>query len=314
MAVHDLVLGTMYFGTRTSPGDSYAQLDGFLEAGGSTIDTANCYAFWQPDGGEGGQSESVIGDWLREHPGVRDQLVIATKVGVTPRDGQLEGLSRDVILSQCNRSLERLGIDSIDVYWAHGQDLDTPVAETVGAFGQLVSDGVVSRLGVSNHPAWRVEQARQIAEREGVAGYELIQQTASYVDPRPRAAVEGKDHRFGFVTDETIDLCASEGLELWSYSPLIQGSYDRDDRPFPTAYDHAGTTSRLAALTEIAAELDVRLGQLVLAWLMHQQPRIRPIVGVSTLAQLDEAIDAARIELDDNQLTRLNEAGITQES
>lgn len=308
MAVGELVLGTMYFGTRISAADSSAQLDRFVAEGGTTIDTANCYAFWQPDAGDGGQSETVIGQWLRDNPGVRDGLEIASKVGATPRSGGLEGLSAAVIGVESERSLERLGLDHLDVYWAHSDDRSVDPEETVVAFGELVSRGLVGRLGASNHPAWRVEQGRRIADRLGVAGYELVQQSASYVDPRPRAAVPGKDHRFGFATDETRDLCLSEGLELWSYSPLVQGSYDRADRPFPQVYDHPGTSLRLAALQRVGDRHGVRRGQVVLAWLLHQTPVIRPIVGVSSVEQLDEAIAAARLRLSAADLAELDDA------
>lgn len=296
----------MYFGTRTPVPDAHAQLDRFVAAGGTTIDTANCYAFWEPDAGDGGQSESAIGSWLAANPGARDELVIASKVGATPRGDDLEGLSRSTVVREFNGSLERLGLDRLDVYWAHADDRTTPLAETVAVLGGLVNEGRIDRLGVSNHPAWKVAKAREIARTTGVPGYELIQQSATYVEARPGAPVPGKHHRFGFATDETLDLCASEGLELWSYSPLVQGSYDRDDRPFPEAYDHPGTTRRLALLDELADRYGVRRGQLVLAWLLHQQPLIRPIIGVSTPEQLDEALAAAELVLDPDDVARMS--------
>lgn len=306
MATSDLVLGTMYFGTRTDEATSFALLDRFVEAGGTTIDTANCYAFWQSDTGAGGQSEALIGRWLAANPGLRDDLVLATKVGQEPREPGVfeapwEGLSAPVVQREFERSRERLGVETIDVYWAHGEDRTVDLAETVGAFGQLVADGGVRRLGISNHPTWRVEQARGIAPAQGLEPFGLLQLTTSYVEPRPGAAVPGKDHRFGFATDETADyLMTHPQLEAWAYSPLIQGSYDRSDRPLPQAYDHPGTTRRLAALRAVADELGVRPGQVVLAWLLTPtatRPAWRPIAGVSSLAQLDEALAAAELEL-----------------
>src|SRR5262245_22144346 len=185
-----LVLGAMYFGTRTDRATSYALLDRYVEAGGTTIDTVNCYAFWAGDTGAGGQSEAVIGDWLRANPGLRDRLTIATKVGVEPAtpgdfDGPVEGLSAEVVERECARSLERLGLDRIDLYWAHGEDRSVPLAETVAAFGALLSRGLVSRLGVSNHPTWRVEEARALATAQGVQPFTALQLTTSYVRPRP---------------------------------------------------------------------------------------------------------------------------------
>ena len=286
----DLVLGTMYFGTRTDEATSFALLDRFVGAGGRILDTANCYSFWSSPTGHGGQSEALIGRWLAANPGLRDELVIATKVGVEPTDdGGVEGLSAAVIQRESARSLERLGVDAIDLYWAHGEDRATDLEETVAAFGALVSAGVVRRLGVSNHPTWRVERARAIAERLGVEPWTALQLTTSYVEPRPGAPVPGKDHRFGFVSDETVDyLDEHPELELWVYSPLVQGSYDRADRPFPDAYDHPGTTERLAELTHRAEALGVPRSRVVLAWMLARG--WKPIVGVSSLEQLDSAL------------------------
>jgi aryl-alcohol dehydrogenase-like predicted oxidoreductase len=306
----DLILGAMYFGTKTDRATSYALLDRFVEAGGRTIDTANCYAFWASATGAGGQSEALIGEWLRENPGLRDSLTIATKVGVEPSGaGMAEGLSADVVVSACALSQERLGIDVIDVYWAHGEDRSVELAETVAAFGALVANGSVRRLGISNHPVWRVEQARAIARTNGTEPFTALQLTTSYVRPRPDVAVPGKDHRFGFVNDETADyLTEHPELELWAYSPLVQGSYDRTDRPFPDAYDHPGTTRRLAVLTEVAETIGATRGQVVLAWLMRSTPTIRPIVGVSSLDQLDEAMAASSLDLTSAQLDALDAA------
>ena len=291
----DLVLGTMYFGTRTDEVTSYALLDRYVEAGGRILDTANCYSFWSSPTGHGGQSEALLGRWLSANPGLRDELTIATKVGVEPVDGGgVEGLSAPVIEREAARSLERLGVDTIDVYWAHGEDRATDLEETVGAFGALVARGAVRRLGVSNHPTWRVERARAIAARLGVEPWTALQLTTSYVDPRPGAKVPGKDHRFGFVSDETLDyLDEHPEIELWVYSPLVQGSFDRADRPFPEAYDHPGTTQRLAELSARAEELGVPRSRLVLAWMLERG--WRPIVGVSTLEQLDSALAAASL-------------------
>ena len=293
----DLILGTMYFGTRTDEATSYALLDRYVEAGGRVLDTANCYSFWTSPTGHGGQSEALLGRWLAANPGLRDELVIATKVGVEPTDdGGIEGLSAPVIERESARSLERLGIDAIDLYWAHGEDRSTDLEETVAAFGALVERGVARRLGVSNHPTWRVERARAVAARLGVAPYTALQLTTSYVEPRPGAPVPGKDHRFGFVSDETIDyLELHPDMELWVYSPLIQGSFDRADRPLPEAYDHPGTTERLATLRRLADERGVPASQVVLAWMLAKG--WKPIVGVSTIEQLDSALGAASLDI-----------------
>lgn len=309
-----LVLGTMYFGTRTDEVTSRALLDRFVEAGGRTIDTADCYSFWTSDTGAGGQSEAVIGRWLADHPGLRDELVIATKIGVEPVepgrfDGPVEGLSAQVVHREVFRSMERLGLDRLDLLWAHAEDRDTELTETVAAMGALVSSGVVRRLGASNHATWRVERARRIAADLGVEPYTAIQPTTSYVHPRPGAQVPGKDHPFGFLTPEGIDHARENHLEIWAYSPLVQGSYDRADRPFPEEYDHPGTTRRLGALARVADELAARPSQVVLAWLLRQDPPVRPILGVSSVEQLDSALAAGRLELDEDALDELDQPG-----
>ena len=290
-----LVLGTMYFGTRTDEADSFALLDRFVAAGGRILDTANCYSFWMSATGHGGQSEALLGRWLAANPGLRDELVIATKVGVEPAaDGGPKACPHRSSSASRRAACERLGLDTIDLYWAHGQDLHTELEETVAAFGGWSSR---ASYGGSGSPTTRpggVERGRAIAAGLGVEPWTALQLTTSYVDPRPRAQVPGKDHRFGFVTDETVDYLEEHPeVDLWVYSPLVQGSFDRDDRPFPEAYDHPGTTSRLATLNAVAAERDVPASQVVLAWLVAQG--WQPIVGVSTVEQLDSALASDRI-------------------
>lgn len=306
-----LVLGTMHFGTKTDGATSFALMDRYVDAGGRTLDTANCYAFWANPTGAGGQSEQTVGAWLRANAGIREGLTIATKVGQEPaRAGDFtewEGLAPDVIATQFERSRERLGIDVVDVYWAHGEDRSTPMPDVVAALGSLVARGKVSRLGVSNHPTWRVEQARRLAAEQGVEPFTALQLTTSYVRPRPDTQVPGKDHRFGFVSDETIDyLETHDDLECWAYSPLIQGAYDRDDRPLPEVYDHPGTTRRLSALRSVADELGAQPGQVVLSWLVQGSPSMRPIVGASSLEQLDAALAAP--QLSEEHMARLDSA------
>ena len=305
--ITDLVLGTMYFGTRTDRATSFALLDRFVEAGGTTIDTANCYAFWVSGTGHGGQSEALIGEWLRANPGLRERLTLATKVGVEPLDGGgVEGLGADTVRREARRSLERLGVDRIDLYWAHGEDRRTPIEETTEALGELVTAGTVGRVGISNHPTWLVERSRAHALARGLEPASALQLTTSYVAPRPGAAVEGKDHRFGWVTEETRDYVEQHPeVEVWAYSPLIQGAFDREDRPFPDAYFHPGTTARLATLAGVAGRLGVAPSVVVLAWLVRRG--ISPIIGVSSVDQLESALAAGDLALDDDLMAQLDE-------
>lgn len=314
MAISGLVLGTMYFGTTVDEATSHAILDAFAEAGGTTIDTANSYSFWRSDTGRGGQSEAVIGRWLARNPGVRERLVIATKVGVEPapggKGGEVEGLAPYVIRREVERSRERLGVDTIDVYWAHADDRATPLDDTVSALGELVRNGAVRRLGASNYATWRVERARAMAEARGVEPFTALQLADSYVRRRPDAPDAAHYHRFGAVSHETRDyLDVHPEMELWIYTPLLRGAYDRADRELPDSYRHPGTTRRLAVLGEVAGAVGASPGQVVLSWLMHPERRVRPIVGVSSVRQLRDALEAAELVLDPADRARLDAAG-----
>lgn len=180
-----------------------------------------------------------------------------------------------------------------------------PLPETLGALAGLAAAGTVGRLGCSNHPLWRVERARQVAGANGWAGYTALQLRHSYLQPRPGAPVPGTI-RFGWVTDEVLDYVQSDpALSLWAYTPLLRGAYARPER-LPEAYQHPGTTRRLAALDAVAAELGATRNQVVLAWLAGGDPPVTPIVGVSTTAQLEEALGGVSLVLTDSQRRRLD--------
>ncbi|YAL84710.1 aldo/keto reductase [Dermacoccaceae bacterium W4C1] len=289
---------------------SFAQLDRFVERGGTWLDTADCYSFWTDPSGHGGQSEAVIGRWLAANPGVREQIRISTKVGVEPTDDGPQGLSAPVVSAGIEGSLERLGTDHVDLYWAHGEDRSTPTEEVVAAFDATVSAGQTRRIGLSNHPVWRVEQARSLARGSGRTTFSALQLRDSYLSPRPDVPVEGSDHPFGMVSPETLDYVAEhDDIDLWVYTPLLLGAYDRADRDFTAAYDHPGTTARVAALKQVATELGVPAGQVVIAWLTGGAVPRRPIVGGSQVAHLDSAIDGALLTLTADQRETLDNAG-----
>lgn len=302
----------MFFGIRQDERTSFELLDRFVDGGGTMIDTSNNYAFWEDPTGHGGAAERVLGAWFAARPGMRDRVYLSTKVGAEPRvpggyPDNVEGLSATAIKAAIQGSLERLRTDRVDLYWAHIEDRSVPVDETAGAFGELVAGGLVGRLGASNHATWRVEQARAAARSLGVAGYTALQLRHSYVVPRPGVLVHG--HRFGSVSDETLDYAASERLDIWAYTTLLEGAYVRADRPLPEGYDHPGTTRRLAVLDDVASELGVTRNQVVLAWLSGGSPAITPIVRVSSAAQLDEALAGARLTLSAEQRARMDAAG-----
>lgn len=306
----DMALGAMYFGTRLDERASFELLDRFAGGGGTLIDTSDAYAFWADPTGVGGASERLLGRWFAARPGVRDRIQLSSKVGAQPcgpggYPDNVEGLSAAAIKAAIQGSLKRLGTDRIDLYWAHVEDRSVPLEETVAAFGELVAAGVVARVGASNHPTWRVERARQAARARGVAEYSALQLRYSYLKPRPGALVH--DHPHGSVTDETLDYAHAERLDIWAYTPLIEGGYVRPERR-NEGYDHPGTIRRLAALDEVADELGATRNQVVLAWLIGGDPAITPLVGVSSPAQLDEAMAGARLTLSDDQRHRLNAA------
>jgi aryl-alcohol dehydrogenase-like predicted oxidoreductase len=311
--IENLALGAMLFGTVQDERRSFELLDRFVDAGGVWIDTANCYAFWEDPTGFGGQSEALLGRWMASRPGVRDRVKISTKVGCEPTVAgrfpeTAEGLSAEVIKDGIEGSLRRLGTDHVELYWAHKPDPATPLEETVAAFDELVSAGSVGRLGCSNYPVWQVERARQIARAHGSAGFTAVQQHHTYLQPRPgtRPTVV---HRFGAVTDEVLHYLEHQpDMALWAYTPLLSGRYTRADKPLPAEYDHPGTARRLAVLDEVAAETGTNGNQVVLAWLTGGNPTATPIVGVSTVKQLDEAVAGVSLELTAEQRERLDSA------
>ncbi|WP_406312492.1 aldo/keto reductase [Streptosporangium sp. NBC_01639] len=304
-----LALGTIPFGTVLDDRATFAILDRFADAGGSLLDTANNYPFWK-DGATGDESELAIGRWLAAR-GNRDRVVLSTKCGARPTVpgdrtlGSAEGLSAAAIGLAAEGSLRRLGTDHIDVYWAHIEDRSVPLEETLGAFAELAGAGKVREIGASNIATWRLERARALSRANGWPAYTNVQLRHTYLRPRPGARPAEGGHVL--VQDETIDYLRSEsGITLWAYNTLMSGAYTRRDRPIPEIYDHPGTTRGLAVLREVAGELGVTVNQVVLAWLTGGDHPVVPIVGVSSLAQLEEALGAVDLKLDEELRTRLD--------
>lgn len=311
--VPPIALGAMLFGTRHDDAESFDLLDAYVDGGGVWIDTADCYAFWADDSGRGGQSEQVLGRWLAARPGMRERVRIATKVGCEPLwpgsyPERSTGLGGDVVRGVARQSLERMGIDHIDLFWVHRDDRATPLPEIVDAFGGLVADGTVGRWGCSNVALWRFERAAALARAAGLAEPSAFQLRFSYLQPRPMVRDHLHDHRFGWLTDDHVDHAEQTGTGLWAYSPLMGGAYDRDDRPVPEGFDHPGTTRRLAVLAEVAAELGVSRSEVVLAWMAGGTPQVAPVAGVSTVAQLEAALRGVRLTLPPELRTRLDAA------
>jgi aryl-alcohol dehydrogenase-like predicted oxidoreductase len=305
--VSTLCLGTMIFGTVVDEPASFAILDRFREAGGTFLDTADCYSFWI-DGATGRESEELVGRWLASR-GCRDEMVIATKLGAQPdpeRGGDwprnAEGLSRTTIRAAALGSRERLGVERIDLLFAHIEDKTVGLEETVAGFGALVAEGVVGAVGCSNHTTSRIKRARVSARVQGVAGFRAVQQRHSFLRPRP-----GAD--FGFqeaADDELLELVrAEDDLTLLAYSPLLSGCFTREDRDVPAEYESPENAKRIQDLRDVAAELGVTANQAALAWLLRGDPPVLPVIGVSTVAQLEESLGAFDVRFADEQLARL---------
>jgi len=303
LRVSNLCLGTMHFGTRDDESTSYAMLDQYVEGGGNFLDTANMYAMWQ---GNGGESETLIGKWVKDR-GNRDDLVIASKVGFAYQDVP-KSSKPEIIEAECEKSLKRMGLDVIDIYYAHRDDRDTPLEAQLEAFDKLVRAGKVRYIGASNFRAWRLAEAAGISNAHGWAAFCCVQQRYTYLRPRV-------DADFVFQTscnDDLLDYCREKQFQLLAYSPQLGGAYTRSDRPFPPQYDHADTQSRLAVLNEVAEEAHATPGQVVLAWLIAHD--VVPLIGASTADQMAENLAASTLTLSPEQMSRLDEAGASHDT
>ena len=309
-----LSLGAMRFGTTTDEPTSFAVLDRYVEAGGTFIDTSGNYAFWV-NHDQGGQSEELLGRWRRSR-GIGDEIVIATKAGARPLApgtsfiDNPEGLAAKVLRESAQRSRERLGVDHLDLYYAHIEDPKTPLQETVEGFAELVADGTVGMLGVSNHWAWKVERSRSLAAAAGLPGYEVLQYQHSYL--RGRSDLPGSlspDGNQGAVSGDLLSyLRAEPSLTLIAYSPLLNGAYTNQNKPLSAGYDHPGTAARLAALRQVAEQTGATVNQVVLAWLIGGEIPVIPLVGATSVAQLEESLAAVDLELTADQRTLLDDA------
>jgi aryl-alcohol dehydrogenase-like predicted oxidoreductase len=296
-----LCLGTMHFGTRDDERRSFAVLDRYVEAGGNFLDTANMYAMWI---GQGGESEALQGKWMRERKN-RSDLVITSKVGFQYQDVPTSNRP-ELIEAECDKSLKRLGVDCIDLYYAHRDDRKTPLEAQLEAFDKLVRAGKVRYVGASNFRAWRLAEAEGISKAHGWAAFCCVQQRYTYLRPRV-------DADFAFQTscnDDLLEYCRERKFPLLAYSPLLGGAYQRDDRPIPIQYDHADSHARLAVLKEVAKELHAEPNQVVLAWMVARG--IVPVTGASSPAQLSTSLEAVALPLSDGQLERLHQAGAPQ--
>jgi len=300
-----MILGGNVFGWTVDRDASFRILDAFVDRGGTMIDTADVYSAWV-DGHQGGESETIIGEWLRRS-GKRDQVLIATKVGMLPGDGGAK-LAPARIAAAAEASLRRLGTGHIDLYYAHQDDEDTPQADYLAAFGRLIDAGKVRVLGASNFRAMRLKSALDLATSAGLPRFHALQPEYNLVS---RHKYEG----------ELQNLCVEHNIGVAPYYGLaagfLTGKYrstadlSKSVRGGGMAELLAGKGAAvLAAMDEVAAETGATLPQIALAWLAAQEGVVAPIASATSVEQLDELVGAWQLSLTAEQLARLTDAGV----
>jgi aryl-alcohol dehydrogenase-like predicted oxidoreductase len=298
-----LALGGNVFGWTADERTTFEVLDRFVDAGFSLIDTADVYSKWVP-GNVGGESETLIGQWL-ESRNKRDRVLVATKVGGELAPGR-KGLSARHIKGAAEDSLRRLRTDYIDLYQAHYDDPTVGFEETLRAFGDLIAAGKVRAIGVSNHDVGRLRAALEISKTHDLPQYQTLQPLYNLYD---RQEFEQK----------FAPLCREEGLGVINFyslaSGFLTGKYRTEQDVSASARQRSNRkymTERgfriLQALDNVAARMGAKPAQIAIAWLIAQANVTAPIVSATSVAQLEELIAAVRLTLDEEALTLLNEA------
>ena len=322
-SVSQFALGCMLMGTVIDKPTSFAILDHFMNEGGNFLDTANCYAWWIGNGQfVGDESESMLGEWMQARKN-RADVFLATKAGARLKNPkrlwdaqgnaqwhltqeEFEYLAPATIRQTIEGSLRRLQTDYIDLYYAHIDDRKTPLEETLDMLNQLVKEGKVKYIACSNYRTWRLERARQISAAHGWTPYIAIQQQYSYFRPKVNADFGTTIHADAELMDY---LQANEEVALLAYSPILKGIYDdqkkREASYLWPSFNTEDSRIRLETLNKMAQEIGVSNSQLVLAWLLHHQPRVIPILGMSKLEHIYENLKAADIHLSDKQMALL---------
>ena len=309
LAVAPVALGGNVFGWTADEQVSFDLLDAFVDAGGTMIDTADVYSAWVP-GHKGGESETVIGNWLKRDPAKRDRIVIATKVGFL--DGKIEdgeyvaSLEPTVIARAAEASLARLGVDSIDLYYQHRDNPEVPLADSLGAFDALRRAGKIRAIGLSNFTAPRVEEALAVSIAHGFDQPAALQNWYNLVE---RGKYEG----------ELQDVTVGRGLAMFPYYSLangfLSGKYrskadlGQSPRGLRSAEYLEGKGPRvLAAMEEVAAETKAAMATIALAWLKVQPGITAAIASATSMTQLSELIAALSLDLSPGQIEALNAA------
>jgi aryl-alcohol dehydrogenase-like predicted oxidoreductase len=306
LKVSALCLGGNTFGWTTDQAASEAVLDAYVEGGGNFVDTADVYSRWVP-GHAGGESETILGRWLKAGRR-RGDLIIATKVGGAMGAGPNDkGLSRRHIIEAVEASLGRLQTDYIDVYQAHWDDAETPLAETLRAFDDLVRAGKVRYVGASNYVAWRLTRALWESDRHGYARYETLQ---------PKYNLVSRDE----YERELEPLCQEQGVGVITYfslaSGFLAGKYRLGERLPATArasgvertYMNDRGFGVLAAVDRVAKAVGATPGQIALAWILRRPSITAPIASATSVEQVRQLLGAVDLRLDDEATATLDKA------
>lgn len=302
LEVPPIMLGGNVFGWTVSEQDSFRLLDRALDAGLNFIDTADVYSRWAP-GHVGGESETILGKWLAAN-GKRDQVLLATKVGMDMGDGK-QGLAPDYIKRAVEDSLRRLQTDRIDLYQSHKDDENTPLEETLSAYDDLINDGKVRFIGASNYTGARLRLALETSTQNDLPAYQTLQPHYNLV--------EREDYE-----TELLPVVQQYGLAVVPYFSLgagfLTGKYrkqsDLEGRARSGAagkYLNEYGLAVLRSLDEVAADYKATPAQVALAWLMKQPGIAAPIASATSEEQLDGLVKAAELCLDATALQKLSE-------
>lgn len=297
-----LAFGGNVFGWTVDEVLSFRLLDAFTSAGFNLIDTADSYSKWVP-GNRGGESETIIGKWLKRS-GRRKDVIIATKVGSEMGPDE-KGLSKSYILRAVEKSLQRLQTDYIDLYQSHFDDPDTSLEETLEAYAQLIKQGKVRAIGASNYTAERLSRALDIGKQPGFPGYQSLQTLYNLYD------------RADYETN-LEPLCKKRGLGVLTYfslaSGFLTGKYRSEDSLTGSArgemarkYVNERGFRILKALDQVAKQSNSKPASVALAWLIARPGITAPIASATSLEQLNDLIDATRLELDHSSIGLLNQ-------
>lgn len=305
LSIAPLVLGGNVFGWTMTQEQSFAVLDAFVDHGFNAIDTADVYAAWAP-GNSGGESETIIGSWLKARPGMREKVVIFTKVGSDLGKPGQKGLSERWILNAVEGSLSRLGVEAIDLYFSHWPDPETPYEETLAAYEKLLKAGKVKAIGASNLDAAQLGEALAVAKEKDLPPYQVLQPEYNLYD---RASYDGA----------LRDLCMKEGIGVVTYfslaSGFLTGKY-RSKGDLAQSKRGGGVAKYLTprgeailtALDEVSGRHATKPAEVALAWLIGREGVTAPIASATSVAHVESFARAASLSLSSEDLAALDAA------